>query len=85
MSGIADDERCVERFFVHKALIKPSVFAHIEALVGGVHHDGVVAKSVLFQIIEQSAHVVVNRTYHGSVVANVVLVFPLHQFLACEF
>ena len=80
--GIADNKWRVERFFVHEPLIKPSVFAHIEALVRRVHHNGVVAKSVLFQIVKQSAHVVVNRTYHGNIVAYVVLILPLHQFLA---
>ena len=69
----------MERFFVYEPFIKSSVFAYIEALVRRVHHNGVVAKSILFQIVKQSAHVVVNRTYHGNIVAYVVLILPLHQ------
>ena len=53
MSGIADDERCAQRLLVHVSLVKPSVLAHVETLVGGVDDDGVVGESVLVEIVEQ--------------------------------
>ena len=53
----ADDERCVQAFFVHPALVEPAVFAEPEALVGAVDNHGVIGEPVVVEILQQSADI----------------------------
>ena len=36
------DKRCTHRFFVHETFVKPTVFAHIESLIGSVDYKCVI-------------------------------------------
>ena len=73
-----------ERLFVHKTLVEPSVLAHVEALVAGVDHEGVVEQAGLLEVVEGAPHVVVERLEHLGVVPHVALVLELGQLFACE-
>jgi len=60
------------------------VLAHVESLVGCIDDDGVVGEIVLVEVIQQSTHALIYRCDNSHVVADVVLVFPLDQLLACQ-
>ena len=36
------DKRCTHGFFIHETFIKPTVFAHVESLVGSVDNERVI-------------------------------------------
>ena len=55
------------------------MLAHVEALVGGVDHEGVVQQALLLQVVEHTAHVIVERLHHLGIVAHVALVLPFGQ------
>ena len=55
------------------------MFAHIEPLVGGVNHEGVVEQSLFFQVIEQATDVVIEGFDHFRIVAHVALELKLRQ------
>ena len=74
----ARHQRCAERLLVHEALVEPAVLAHVEALVGGVHDDGVVAEVLLVQRLEDMAYALVNGPGATHEILHVRLVFPLH-------
>ena len=82
MAGIHHDERGAEALLVHEALVEPSVLAEIEALVAGIDHEGVFQQMVLFEIVEQLAHALVNGMDNAEIVAQVVLVFPYGEVAA---
>ena len=84
VSRIADDKRGAERLLIHKALVKPSVLAHIESLVGCVYYDGVVGQAVLVEIVEYTTHALVNTCYYRHIVADVYLILPVVEVLALE-
>ena len=84
MTRIAHDERCAQRLLVHEALVEPAVLAHVEALVGGVYNHCVVGESVLVEIVEHTAHALVNACYHGHIVADVNLILPVVEVFALE-
>ena len=84
VTRIAHDERCAQRLLVHEALVEPAVLAHVEALVGGVYNHCVVGESVLVEIVEHTAHALVNTCYYGHIVADVNLILPVVEVLALE-
>ena len=55
------------------------MFAHIEPLVGGINHEGVVEQSLFFQVIEQATDVVIESLDHFRIVAHVALKLKLRQ------
>ena len=71
--GQSHDERRVEAFLVHKALVEPAVLAHIESLVAGVDDERVCEHVVVAQVLHQPAHVLVEVLGHLGVVAHVAL------------
>ena len=75
----AHDEGCIETFLIHEALVEPSVLAHIEALVAGIDHEGVFAQSGAVEIVEQTAHIVVEGLEHLGIVAHETLVLEFLQ------
>ena len=60
------------------------MFAHVEALVGGIDHQGVLQQSGLLQIVEQAAHIVVDRLRYLGVLAHIALELKLGQFLSLQ-
>ena len=84
MTRIAHDERCAQRLLVHEALVEPAVLAHVEALVGGVYNHCVVGESVLVEIVEHTAHALVNACYHRHIVADVNLILPVVEVFTLE-
>ena len=60
------------------------MLAHVESLVGGVDDDGVVGESVLVEIVEHTAHALVNTCNYRHVVAYVSLILPVVEILALE-
>ena len=69
-------------FFVHESFVKPSVLAHIESLVAGVDHQGVVRQAFFVQIVQYASYVVIQGFYHLGIVAHVALIFPFRQFFS---
>ena len=55
------------------------MFSHIEPLVGGINHEGVVEQSLFFQVIEQATDVVIEGFDHFCIVAHVALKLELRQ------
>jgi len=60
------------------------VLTHVEALVGGVDNHRIVGESVLVEIVEHTAHALVNTCYHRHIVADVHLILPVVEVLALE-
>ena len=75
-AGPADDERRVQAFFVHPALVKPAVFAEPEALVGAVDNHGIIGEPVVVEILQQSADIFIHCLYATEVIFDVALVIP---------
>ena len=69
----------MHRLLVHEALVEPAVLAHVEALVGGIDHEGIVQQAFLLQVVEHTTHIIVERLHHLGIVAHVALVFPFGQ------
>ena len=80
--GQTHDERRAEALFIHEPLVEPAVLAHVEPLVGGVDHQGVLVEPLRSQIVENAPHVVVEALHHLRVVAHVALKLPFRQLLA---
>ena len=80
MVGPAHHHRHAERFFVHKSLVEPAVFAEIEALVGGVDDDGVFVESCALEVVEDFANAFVDACHAAHIVLEVALVFPFGYF-----
>ena len=74
----------VERFLIHKPLVEPAMFAYVEALVGGIHHESIVDESALLEIVEHATHVIVEAFHHLHIVAHIALEFPFSQFATFE-
>ena len=55
------------------------MLAHVEALIGGIDHEGVVQQALRLQVVEHTAHVVVERLHYLGIVAHVALVLPFGQ------
>ena len=68
-----------ERFLVHEALVEPAVFAHVESLVGSVDHEGVVEQALFFEVVEQTAYVVIERFDNFGIVAHITLELELGE------
>ncbi len=80
MTGILDEERCLERFLVHEALVEPAMLAEIEALVRSIDDDRILAQPALLQIIEQLADAFVDRGDGRQILLQVTLIFPQRHF-----
>ena len=76
--GEVHQERVVHRLLVHKALVKPPVLAHVEALVAEVEDDGCVPESLLLEVVDDPSDALIDRVDHLGVVAHVALVLVLH-------
>ena len=74
--GVTHDEGCAEALLIHEPLVKPSVLAHVEALVGAIDEDGVVEQAVALEILVDVAHTLVHGVDDGEVIVHVALVFP---------
>ena len=73
--GQVHEQRGRKTLLVHEALVEPSVFAHIEALIGGVDDEGVVEQALGFEVVEQATDIVVEGFHHLGIVAHVALEF----------
>ncbi len=83
-AGPAYDHRRAERLLIDPAFVEPAVLSEIETLVGTVDHDGVLVQSLLFQVGQHAAHVVVHRGDATQVILDVTLVLPANQILALQ-
>ena len=79
------EQRCAERFFIHEPFVEPTMFAHIEPLVGGVDNQRIFKQVVLFQVFQYHTDVTVYRMDHAEVIMHVTLVFPLGKLLTGSF
>jgi len=84
-AGQADEQRSAEGFFIHESLVEPSVFTHVESLVGSIDNHGVVQQVLFFQVVQQAADVAVNGCDDTQIVTHVLLVFPFGQCFSCQF
>ena len=84
LAGPANDERCVQAFFVHPALVEPAVFAEPEALVGAVDNHGVIGEPVVVEILQQSADIFIHCLYATEVIFDVALVIPARASLTLQ-
>jgi hypothetical protein len=46
--GIADEQREANAWFIHKALVKPAMFAKEETLVGSINDQSVIGPGLLY-------------------------------------
>ena len=77
--GQTHDERGAEALLVDEALVEPAVFTHIEALVGGIDHEGVVQQAFLLEIVQQAPNLLVEGVNDLGVVTHIALVLPFEQ------
>ena len=84
VAWIAHDEWRAQALLIHESLVEPAMFAQVEALVGGIDDDGVLSQAVFVEVAQQATYVLVDAMDDGEVVAQVCLVFPLHQRPAGE-
>ena len=77
----ADQQRRLERFFVHPAFVEPAVFAQIPALVGRVDDDGVVGQAGFVEVVEHATDAVIDALDAAQVVFHVALIFPPDDLL----
>ena len=82
--GQAHHEGRGEGLLIHEALVKPSVLAHVEALVGGIDHEGILEQTSLFEVVERAADIVVQALEHLGIVAHIALELELGQLLALQ-
>ena len=85
--GIADDKGHTGRLFIKHALVEPAVLAEEIALVGDIHHDGIVGDAELVEGVEQTAYVVVDGGAATQIVADEFLIGCLagrHPAHACR-
>ena len=60
------------------------MLAHVESLIGGVNHKGVIFESALLQVVEHLAHVAVDGCDYPKIVAHILAELPLVECLAAE-
>ena len=60
------------------------MFTHVEALVGGINNHGVIHQPFLFQIGDQTAHLIVDRLDATYIILDITLVLPFHQLFAFQ-
>ena len=60
------------------------MFTHVEALVGGIDHEGVLQQSGFAEVIQRASDVVVERLEHLGVVTHVALIFIVRQSFTRE-
>ncbi|GIT31016.1 MAG: hypothetical protein Ct9H300mP1_30620 [Planctomycetaceae bacterium] len=82
--GPADHQRHPVALLVHEPLVEPSVVAQVEALVGGIDHDGVFGQTGLVEVIQDPADVVVDAGDAPEEILDVPLILPADQVLALE-
>ena len=78
------EERSVETFLVHEALVEPSMLAHIKTLVAGVDEERFVEQASLTQVIHQAPHIVIEAPGDLSVITHIALELVLDQILALK-
>ena len=81
MSRPAHHHRHTKRLFVHETLVKPAMFAQVEALIGGIDYNRILVQPRTFEIVQYLAHTLVHTCYTSHVVLQVTLVFPFSHFL----
>ena len=81
-AGPADEQRRAHGFLEDPALVEPTVFTEVEALVGGIDHDGVLGEAFVLEELQHAADVVIHRLHGGEVVVHVALVAPADEVLA---
>ena len=79
--GPANDEGHFKGFFKHPTLVVPTMFAEVEALVGGVDDDGVFGESAGFELFKDDANAFIHGADGAKVVFDVALILPLVDFL----
>ena len=82
--GKMHNQRSMHRLFIHEPFVKPSVFAHIETLVGSINHQCIIHHPFFFQIIQHTSHVVIQWFHHLQVVTDISLEFPFCQVFSFE-
>ena len=60
------------------------MLAHVESLIGGVNHKGVIFESALLKVVEHPAHVAVDGCDYPEIVAHILAELPFVECLACE-
>ena len=81
-AGPADKQRRTHGFLEDPALVEPTVFTEVEALVGGIDHDGVLGEALVLEILQHAADVIIDRLHGGQVVVHVALIAPADEILA---
>ena len=79
-----DDEGHLERFFIHPALIVPTVVADVEALVRGIDDDGIFIETQLFESAAKPSDAFIDALDAAKVVLGIALVLPTHEIFASE-
>ena len=74
-----DDERHLQRFFVHPTLVVPTVVTDIESLIRGVNHHGILGEAQVLKGRHQSANTLVNTLDAPKIVFGVSLVLPAYK------
>ena len=79
-----NEQRSAEGFFVHESLVEPTVFTHVETLVGSIDNHGIFQHALFFQIIQYTTDVAVNWCDDTQIVAHILLELPFSQSLSSQ-
>ena len=75
-------KRSTHRFLIHKAFIKPTMFAHIKSLIGSINHQRIVQHSLFFQIVKYTPYIIIQRFHCLHIVTHIPLKLPVGQFFS---
>ncbi len=73
-----------QRFLEDPALVEPTVFAEIEALVGRVNDDRVAGQPLIVEELEQPADALIHGLDAAQVIVHVALILPADEVFALE-